>query len=192
MSHLLDFISFEERLVLLEHFVHGSRSYCANRRVGSKFDQGDDQLDQYWSWLKGTVGAYVLESAIKFRVLCDTAASEEGRSRVKSLDEAACNERTICTLVEGEFEVSLRELSSKIIHAIHVVPVWATARRGSTNFKYWSGHLDLSGTHQRKPWNLSLSVSEWAAAMQHFLHNAESSELTLYIGQDWYPRPSAA
>ena len=192
MSHFLDFISFEERLVVIEHFAHGSRSYCASRRVGSKFDQGDDQLDQYWSWLKGTVGAHVLECAIKFRVLCDTAGSGEGKSKVKALDEAACAERTLCTISEGDFDVSLRELSNKIIHAIHVVPVWVTARQRGTSFKYWGGQLQLSGANQRKAWKLSLNVSVWAVAMQHFLHHAESGELTMYIGQDWYPKRSAA
>jgi hypothetical protein len=192
VSHLLDFISFEERLVVLEHFAHGSRSYCATRRVGSKFDQGEDQLDQYWSWLKGTVGAYVLECAIKFRVLNDTAGSAEGNSKVWALDEAACKERSLCAVLEGEFEVSLRELSNKIIHAIHVVPAWVTTRQRGVSFKYWGGQLELSGTHQRKPWKLALDVCEWAAAMQHFLHQAESRELTMYIGQDWYPKHGAA
>ncbi|MCP5270135.1 MAG: hypothetical protein H6932_02780 [Burkholderiaceae bacterium] len=192
MSHLLDFIGFEEGLVVLEHFAHGSRRYCANRRVGGKLDQGEDQLDKYWSWLKGTVGAKVLECAIKFRVLCDTAGSGEGKSKVRALDAAACAERTLCTISEGNFEVSLRELSNKIIHATHVVPVWGRSRQGGATFKYWSGQLELSGTHQRKAWKLSLNVSEWAAAMQHFLHEAEANELTTYIGQDWYPKQSAA
>ena len=192
MSHLLDFIGFEERLVLLEHFVHGSRSYCASRRVGSKFDDGNDQFDQYWSWLKGTVGAYVLECAIKFRVLCDTDGTPETTGRVRALDNAACKNRALCTVSEGKFEVSLRELSNKIIHTVHVVPVWALGRQDGAQFKYWGGHLELSGIHQRKKWRLSLSVSEWAAAMQHFLHQAESSELTMYQGQDWYPKQGAA
>ena len=142
--------------------------------------------------MKGTVGAYVLECAIKYRVLCDTAESAEGKGKVRALDGVACKERALCTILEGKFDVSLRELSNKIIHAIHVVPVWVSARQRGTTFKFWGGQLELSGTHQRKTWKLALNVREWAVAMQHFLHLAESSELTMYIGQDWYPKQSAA
>jgi len=192
MSHLLDFSAFEEKLVLLEHFALGSRAYCAARLAGSEQDQGDEQLDLYWSWLKGTVCRGALECAIKFRILCDTAGTGEGIAKIKLLDEEALAGKTIAPHVEGDFPLTLREISNKIIHAVHVVPQWASEGEGPQTFKYWNGLLDLAGTHKGARWALALDVPARAAAMQIFLSKAESNELLLYVGQDWYPKQSAA
>lgn len=140
----------------------------------------------------GTVCGSTLECAIKFRVLCDTAGSDKGAAKIRSLDQEALAGKVIASNVEGDFPVTVREISNKIIHAVHVVPQWASDVQGSQSFKYWNGLVDLTGTHKGARWALALHIPAWAAAMQIFLSKAESNELLLYIGQDWYPKQGAA
>ena len=69
MSHELGLETTYEKLVLLEHFAHGSQSYCVARLAGSEHDAGDEAIDAYWSWVKGIVSAYLIECSVRLRML---------------------------------------------------------------------------------------------------------------------------
>ena len=73
MSHHLGLDSVREKLVLLEHFALGSRTYCEARLTGSEEDQGDGALEEYWGALKSIVSSYLL-SAHSEHVCCKTRA----------------------------------------------------------------------------------------------------------------------
>lgn len=45
MSHQLGLDGVLEKLVLLQHFAHGSERFCRERLVGSVHDIGDGELD---------------------------------------------------------------------------------------------------------------------------------------------------
>jgi len=186
MSHLLDLQSVFEKLILLQHFAHGSEQYCRERLVGSEYDIGDGALDEYWSWVKGIVSSYTLECGIRLRVLLDTFTGRPEADKIVSLDFAARSGVVIGQVVEGKFELTLRETCNKIIHARKVITVWTTGIAGDVTFKHWSGDLDLSGIKGGKNWRLLLHISPWARCVEQFLEEAESAELTVYVGQDWY------
>jgi len=186
VSHLLDLEGVVEKLVLLQHFAHGSEQYCRERLIGSKHDAGDGALDEYWGWVKGLVSAYTLECSIRLRVLLDAVAGRPEADKIASLDAAARSGLVIGQVVHGKFELTLRETCNKIIHARQVIPVWATGIERDVEFKYWSGDYDLSGTKGDESWRLILHVAPWARSVKRFLAEAESAELTLYVGQDWY------
>jgi hypothetical protein len=175
-----------EQLVLLQHFAHGSEQYCRERLIGSANDPGDGALDQYWGWVKGLVSAYTLECSVRLRVLLDAVAGKPEADMIASLDATARSGLVIGRVVDGKFELTLRETCNKIIHATKVIPVWTTDIERDVKFKYWSGKYDLSGTKGDESWRLILHVAPWARSIERFLSEAEATELTFYVGQDWY------
>lgn len=191
MSHQIDIDGIQEKLILLQHFSAGSRSYCADRLIGSELDEGDGEFDEYWSCVKGIVCAYILECSIKFRVLHDCTTGEVGQKQFEVFDEKARVGLNLGVVTIGHFELGLRELTNKIIHATRVVPEWERGSANGVEFKFWSGTLELSGDRDGKPWSLRLYVSSWARAMQRFLSDPETAEAFFYVGQDWFPKSSA-
>jgi hypothetical protein len=186
VSHLLDLEAVLEKLTLLQHFAHGSEQYCRERLVGSEHDVGHEALDEYWGWVKGIVSAYTLECGVRLRVLLDTVAGRPEADKIAGLDVAARSGLVLGRVVDGEFELTLRETCNKIIHARKAIPVWATGIEGDVQFKYWSGDYELSGTKGDESWRLLLHVAPWARCVERFLIEADSAEVTLYLGQDWY------
>ena len=156
MSHQLNLEGVIEKLILLQHFAHGSVQYCRERLTGSEQDAGDGALDEYWGWVKGLVSAYTLECSIRVRVLLDTVGSKPEADKLVDLDSAARSGLIIGQVLDGKFELTIRETCNKIIHARKVIPVWATAVEKDVEFKYWSGDYDLSGTRGDATWRLVL------------------------------------
>jgi hypothetical protein len=186
MSHQLDLDGVLEKLVLLQHFAYGSKDYCRERLTGSEKDVGDGELDEYWAWVKGITSSYLLECAIRLRVLLDIIATGEHAGKVDGMDATARSGLVIGKILEGEFELTVREVCNKIIHARNVVPVWESDTQQESGFRYWSGSLELAGKKSGRDWRLLLHVAPWARSLQRFLDEAESQEMTLYVGQDWY------
>lgn len=185
MSHQLGLEGVQEKLVLLEHFASGSREYCRTRLAGSEKDQGDGILDEYWGWVKTIVSSYLIECAVRARILQDTLRDKEAEQLAR-LDESCRADFNVGTIMSGEFESSLRETCNKIIHAKKAVPEWALDAEAGLEFRYWSGDYRLSGTKGDESWDLILHVAQWSRAMARYFDEAESAELTVNVGQDWY------
>lgn len=185
MSHSIDLGAVAEKLVLLQHFAYGSDQYCRERLTGSEHDVGNGALDEYWSWVKGLVSGYTLECCIRLRVLLDTIADKPGADKIAALDASARSGLVIGQIITGRFDLTLREICNKVIHAKKVIPVWATGAKKGIEFTYWSGDYDLSGTKGNEDWQLILHIAPWAKSVDQFLTDLESAELTRDIGQDW-------
>lgn len=186
MSHVLDIDGISEKLLLLEHLVEGSEAYCSKRLIGSEYDQGDEQYDNYWGWIKGIACAYMIECAVKFRILQDTIKGEEDIIRFDDLDSKACKGLDIGKIISGNFKISLRETCNKIIHARHVTPKLITKNSNNTEFKFWCGIIDLRGFKNSEQWELQLNLGIWPQAMQRFIDEFSISDSAFYMGQDWY------
>jgi hypothetical protein len=145
MSHQLDLVAVCEKLFLLQHLAYGSERYCALRLPGSEQDQGDGAIDEYWSWVKGIVSSYLLECAVRIRVLQDTVNLREDGGKLAGFDANACVGLKIATIVSGDFPLSIRETCNKIIHAMKVIPEFSKSRGAEIEFKYWVGDYRLSG-----------------------------------------------
>jgi hypothetical protein len=185
MTHRLDLERTHEQLVLLQHFVHGSNKFCEERLVGSEKDTGDGEFDSYWSWVKFVASSYTLECSIRFRVLLDIFVGKPEYKILKEFDTEVREGKEIGEIIEGKFDLNLRESCNKIIHARKLVPIWSDGDIDGINYKYWSGDLDLIGKKGKNSWRLKLHVSPWADCMSEFLFKAELSGLTSYIGADW-------
>jgi hypothetical protein len=184
MSHQLDFDGMLEKLILLQHFANGSKQFCQDRLTGSEYNIGEKAFDEYWGWVKVLVSTYILECSIRVRVFLKIISEKLEKSGIIDLDTAARAELSIGQIVNGNFKLRLRETCNKIIHAKKVIPVWTTGMVNDIEFKYWSGQFDLSGTRGSESWQLLLDVPSWGKSIERFLLKADSSELTLYVGQD--------
>src|SRR5215208_3165373 len=169
MSHELNLEGVIEKLVLLQHFAHGSKEYCRERLIGSEEDMGDEEFDEYWTWVKGLVSSYMLECSIRIRVLLDTVADKPEAKEIATIDATILSEVSIGQVTKGNFELSIRESCNEIIHAKKVAPIWATAIDNNIEFKYWSGDFSLSGIKGNNEWQLTLHVASWAKAVEEFL-----------------------
>lgn len=184
MSHQLDLDGVLEKLILLQHLAHGSEQYCRQRLIGSEQDVGDEEFDEYWAWVKSIVSIYTLECSIRVRVLLDTIgrkAEEEIVTKLKATPSAGME---IGQVIEGTFDLSLRETYNKIIHATGVMPVWTTGFADEIEFKYWSGRFEFGGTKDSKKWRLRLHIAPWARSVEQFIVEADKAEATMYVGQD--------
>lgn len=185
MSHELNLEGVIEKLVLLQHFAHGSKEYCRERLIGSEEDVGNGARDEYWVWAKGLVSSYMLECSIRIRVLLDTVTDKPEAKEIAVIDATVLSRINIGQITKGNFELSIRESCNKIIHAKKVAPIWATAVDNNIKFEYWSGDFSLSGAKGNNDWQLTLHVAAWAKAVEEFLSSLDS-EMIDYVGQDWY------
>ncbi len=183
MSHIVDIDGIAEKLIILEHYANGSYQYCKDRLVASEEDQGYGSFDDYWGWTKGIVSNNILECAIKLRVIQDSC--RDNPSLLIEWDKTACKEFFIGNVVEGNFQLSIRESCNKIIHATNVIPCWKEGDVSGIRFKYWSGEYQLSGMHNKKKWQLILNIHQWSKAFIKFLDLYGSTDEHLYLGQDW-------
>ncbi|KPL74142.1 hypothetical protein ADN00_14170 [Ornatilinea apprima] len=186
MSHQLNLESVIEKLVLLQHFAHGSKEYCRERLAGSEKDIGDAEFDDYWVWAKGLVSSYILECSIRVRVLLDTVSDKPEAKEIAKIDIESISGLTLGKVVKGDFDLSIRESCNKIIHAKKVFPVWQNAFEKDVEFRYWSGEFNLIGTKGKDEWEVILHIASWARAVEKFLTNIDLQDLIIYVGQDWY------
>jgi hypothetical protein len=186
LSHVLDIEGITEKLFLLEHIVEGSEAYCAKRLVGSDLDQGHEEYENYWGWVKAIACSSLIECAVKFRILQDTIRGEQDIIEFDKLDSKCCENKIIGEIIEGKFKLSLREACNKIIHARNVTPFWSATTFENTEYKYWSGKVELRGTKGKVNWSLILDIAVWSEAMQLFIDEFSTTDSAIYIGQDWY------
>ena len=169
MSHSLDFAGLTEKMFLLRHLIAGTREYCRREHL-LKIPESDEWND-YAGRLRYFVSNDLVESAAKFRVIQDTAASQVSPELLQKLESELQRQRRIGSVLAGEFALTLRESCNKIIHATKFELIFQNARdtRSRYLYTYWNGICKLAGTHQKKGWLVALDVYRWSEAMDSCL-----------------------
>lgn len=184
MSHAIDFDGMQEKLFLLRHLSLGSKAYCREEGIGSDADIGEGVSDIYWGWLKALLGNYLIECAVKLRMIQEFCAGSGFQEELDSFERSAVEGLEIGLIHEGDFPLSIRETTNKIIHGtratIDFVPGDA-----APSFRYWDGYYHLYGRRGSSDWHLALAVKSWSKAVSAYLDELQFSELTLNMGQDW-------
>jgi hypothetical protein len=186
MSHVLNFDELDGHLFILQQLVLASQHYCGQEMIGSDLDIGDGKFDVYWGWIKGTVSEYLIDCAIKTRIFQDYLADGKNTIEVDlaQVDLDARKNLQIAIIHEGDFELTLREICNKIIHAKQSIPSWSEKTREEKVFKYWNGSFHLHGSKGKQNWHLELRVGDWAKAMTLYHHMLDRAEGREYVGQD--------
>ncbi|MBB6088662.1 hypothetical protein [Wenzhouxiangella marina] len=184
MSHAIDFDGLHEKLFLLRHLSLGSEAYCRQEGIGSDADIGEGEADAYWGWLKALLGNYLIECAVKLRMIQEFCTASGFEEELVNFERSALEGLELGLIHEGDFALSVRETTNKIIHAtratIDFVPTVDTPA-----FRHWDGYYHLYGKKGTHNWHLSLAVYSWSKAVSAYLDELQFSELTLYMGQDW-------
>lgn len=184
MSHAIDFDGLDEKLFLIRHLVHGAAAYCAAEDMQSEDEAGYEFFDGYWGRLKVLLSNYVIESAVKARMIQEFCEKND-EGELKEFEKEAVGILTLGKVLEGDFKLTLREASNKIIHATSAIIELKDTDVCGTSYKAWDGKYHLYGKHGKKDWHVELNVEDWAKAMSSFLEVLADNEKTFYMGQDW-------
>lgn len=184
MSHSIDTDGIREKLIVLEHACYGSHAYCAARGVGSNEDQGVGELDEYWGWLKAIVSNYTIECAVKLRMIEEYCAKNSDVEQYREALAAAKISRLGYVRL-GDFELTLRECSNKIIHATRTELSMVKGNAAGREIQYWDGLYQLHGSRGHETWHIEFNVANWCSSTLRFLDELDGREMILYMGQDW-------
>jgi len=185
MSHAIDFDGLQEKLFLLRHLSLGSRSYCSEEELGSEIDVGEGEFDSYWGLLKGILSNYLIECAVKLRMIQEFCAKNGYAEKLSNAEIVALAGIVIGRIEKGNFPLSIRETTNKIIHSTRAIISFSKEPAKHGEYRFWSGYYHLQGTKGAADWQLAIDVNSWAKAVSIYLKALESNELTLYMGQDW-------
>ena len=185
MSHAIDIDGTSEKLFLLQHLAFGSEAYCRSEGVLSTEHSGYAEFQSPWGWTKAVVSNYLIECAVKLRMIQEYCAKRRDSGELAELDKAATLSLHIGQVHEGGFHLTFRESCNKIVHATNARMEFTAPDGSSDGLHCWDGQMHLVGDQYGKPWSLQLSVAHWAKASLRYLDSAEEQGLLDELGQDW-------
>lgn len=185
MSHAIDIDGTAEKLFLLQHLAFGSEGYCRSEGVLSTQHTGYAESQSHWGWTKSIVSNYLIECAVKLRMIQEHCAKRLEVEELAALDQEATLALAIGHVHKGAFRLTLREACNKIVHATKV-HVEFTAKDGSSDgLHYWDGQMYLFGELHGNEWSFQLEVANWAKASLRYIDIAQDQGLLDELGQDW-------
>ncbi|MBN3817104.1 hypothetical protein G3N57_11020 [Paraburkholderia sp. Se-20369] len=186
MSHAIDLLSLREKLFVLQHISHGSEKYCQDVGLVVEDDLYDRNFDPnyktVWADTKVLVSNYLIECAVKLRMLQEFCEKSDDRSKIAALGKQAVGDLPIGRVLDGSFQLSIREASNKIIHATSCDLYFKESQAAVI---YWQGTCNLKGSLGKESWHLELHVANWGLAVQRYLDILGENGMLDYLGQDY-------
>jgi len=185
MSHAIDFDGISERLFVLQHLVHGSVAYCEREGITADMLEDDEPFQNAWGWTKVLASNYLIECAVKLRMVQDFCSKQADASTLQDIERQAAGDISIGRIIKGSFPLTVREACNKIIHATHATIDFVPSTNSTPPVLAWDGLYNLYGSQGANDWHLELDVARWASVAARFLALLERDERTLYMGQDY-------
>ena len=192
MPHRVDIDSIHQNSFLLLNLAYGAKEFARSHDLGS--DDCDPISGGYYlGWLKFTLSAKLIDTAIKTRIILDMIRAEEKRYEEdgekyvvnsRELDRTISNSYNLGASIEGEEAITVRECCNKIIHALDIRPIYEVGDEDhyldeeletKRQWKYWDGSLDLSGLKGKEEWHFELHVSDFCTALEELISALEGS-----------------
>ncbi len=173
MPHILDLSGAHEALFHLRHLAAGSREYCRRGELhcGDR-DYTPGEWAAYQGFLSFLASRSLLSLALNLRVLHDTARTKSlGKGVATDIEEISnSTEQGLGTVLQGDFELTLRESCNKIIHATEFRPEFKESRTGRPvkRYAYWTGQVTALGSQGRANWVVQLDTLRWCDAVDEF------------------------
>lgn len=173
MAHGIGLPDFYEKVFLFKQLAFASKSYCRNEglcRTPTERNWSEEPWRDYSYALRTMVSSYMLEFAIKTRVLADSMKSQLlDQAGVREL-EVLQNELSSGVVHLGDFDLTMHQVCNKIVHATRVDLGWAdrcvkTAHR----YTHWTGIIHLHGSHFGELWHVELNASCLAFDMDLYM-----------------------
>lgn len=173
MSHILDLSGTHEALFQLRHLASGSRELCRRQLLHFGDDNfTPDEWIAYQGQLHFLVSRSLISSAINFRVLQDTLRSQSSEKDLTDaeMDLALVSDLELGEVIDGGFELTLRESCNKVIHATKFDLLFFESRTGKPSkwYSYWNGLVRALGTQGKHRWELALNVPNWCDAIDTY------------------------
>ena len=197
MPHRIDIDSIRQNLFVLMHLAYGAEHFAKKHDLEAVDEEnGPINRGYYEGWLKYTLSEKLLEVSVKTRVILDIVGAEEKRYAedgeaysvdLAALDKEISEKHSIAGSSTGG-KVTLRECCNKVIHAAEIHPIFHASDDEHENdeeleskreLTYWSGSLDMSGTHHYGDWHYQLEIPEFCAGLEELLSVLEAEV-------DWY------
>ncbi|KGS39087.1 hypothetical protein X961_5854 [Burkholderia pseudomallei MSHR5613] len=128
---------------------------------------------------------YLIECAVKLRMLQEFCEKYHDKSMMAALGDQAVGSLQIGRIVDGTFRLNIREASNKIIHAACVELEFAESNSDGPAVLHWRGTCNLKGTLGQDSWHLELHVANWGLAVRRYLDLLHQHEMLDYLGQDY-------
>ncbi|WP_156970060.1 hypothetical protein [Arenimonas malthae] len=173
------------------HLAYGAKPFAQDQSVESD-DEDDGPINRgyYEGWLRYTLSEKLIEVSIKTRVVMDMIVHEKKRWEAdgevypvdpERLDQEISEKHPIASASSG-VRITVRECCNKIIHASEIAPIYEVADEEHNGdeeaglkrqWSYWTGGLDLTGTHQGAEWHYQIEVAEFCSALVELLSDLE-------------------
>ncbi|MCA9102848.1 MAG: hypothetical protein KDA63_16930 [Planctomycetales bacterium] len=174
MPHTLNIDGVSESLFLLQTLVHSSKSFCGKHKI-QYADETEEEFnwDYYFGWLKTSICENLIRSSITLRMLQDILAADEGQepTELQRYQNDAISRLRLGDVQRGSFELTLREVFIKIIHATDTQLDW----NEEVDFEWWSGSVWLYGVNHGSDWALKLNVEAFATAAACYIDFIEEN-----------------
>lgn len=167
MPHSFNEVGFHERLFVVRHFCHGSKSLCSVHED----DIGEDWRD-YHQWMKGAISDELLAVAIKFRNLYVLAAQLK-RTELDQRDNEARKDLIIGVWHDNHSVLTVREACNKIIHVKDAYLDWRPVREDASAPDYWTGTMWLKGVRDGKEWKIEVHVDDLCIALSRIVESVD-------------------
>jgi len=176
MPHSFNEVGFHEKLFVIRHLCHGSKSLCSVHED----DIGEDWRD-YRQWMKGMISDELLAVAIKFRNLHDVLTAQLKRTELAKRDNEARKGLTIGVWHGAQSVLTVREACNKIIHATDAYLDWRPVSEDAGAHDYWTGTMWLGGVKNSQEWKIEVHVDELCIALSRIVESVEDvTSVTLY------------
>jgi len=173
MPHVPDLSGAHEALFQLRHLAQGSREFCKRELLHfGDDDYTPEEWETYQGQLHFLVSRTLISTAANFRVLQETLRSgSEGDNLATAEEELGLTQQAgLGEVLEGEFNLTLRESCNKILHATEFDLLFHESRAGkpSRRYSHWSGEVHIVGSKGGREWKLMLAVPAWCVAVDNY------------------------
>ena len=175
MPYHFDFDGITHDLFMLQSLIHASRSFCERHQIRyyrEDDDRGEFDYEYYFFNLKSAVSKISIEASIKLRMAQDSlkAYAIENDVDVDLLDSEPAKGLTLGRVIEGSFNLTLRESLNKIIHATEIQLCWSDG----SDYEWWNGSILLLGSRGNSEWKLELDMEQLCIAIHRYIELSDS------------------
>lgn len=149
------------------------------------FPKFDPKFQTVWSTTKILVSNYLIECAVKLRMIQEFCSKHYEPNKVCELEERALSEGAIGRVVQGAFRLTIREACNKIIHATSATIDFVPSPEDSPEVLHWNGCCNLRGHLGNNSWHVELYVAQWGRAVTRYLELLAEDDNFCYLGQDY-------
>jgi hypothetical protein len=169
MTHFVDISKIRETIFTINSIILSGESFAQKYNVGIESAPSLYPRKKYWLTLKKIISHSCLELSVLMRNSKELLDVNDHKIDTHKI--LVCADLINSNIKSYDFVF----IANKIIHAksFQLTPVGSN--KYEEPFEWWDGRIEIGGTDQKKkPWSLSINVSDWLGTMESFLNETEA------------------